>query len=68
MIINERLREYVESNGIKQSFLCNETGLSSDTISRILLSKRKITGEELLLICEALNIDPRSLMPLKAVS
>ena len=61
MWINLRLRAIVESKGIKQAYICEKTGLSADTVSRILNGLRKVTGEELLMICELLDVDPRSL-------
>lgn len=61
MWINLRLREIVESKGIKQAYICEKTGLSADAVSRILNGLRKVTGEELLMLCELLDVDPRSL-------
>lgn len=61
MNLNLRLREYLEEKGIKQSFICNKAGLSADVVSRILRCERKISAEEYLLICDALEIDPRRL-------
>lgn len=61
MNINAELKKIVEERGIKQSRICEKTGMTADAVSRILNSTRKITGEELLDICEFLNIDPREL-------
>ncbi len=63
MGVNARLKEYVEQKGIKQSFLCKTTGMSADSISRILNSSRKISADEFLNICSALNVDPRVFAP-----
>ena len=60
MTVNEKLRKIVDERGIKQSHICAETGLSPDAVSRILNSNRKITADEFLTICDALNVDPRS--------
>ena len=59
--INLRLKEIIESRGIKQSYISEQIGMTTDAISRILKGTRKITGEELLNICDLLDIDPRSL-------
>lgn len=59
--INSRLKSIIESRGIKQSYICEMTGMSADSVSRILRSTRKITGDELLDLCELLKIDPRTL-------
>lgn len=63
--VNEQLKEIVEERGIRQTFLVNKTGMSSDAISRILNSNRKITAEEFLSLCIALDVDPRSFFPCK---
>lgn len=59
MNVNERLKKIVEERGIKQSFLCEQTGMTPDAISRILNSNRKVTADEFLNICQVLNVDPR---------
>lgn len=61
MNINLRLKEIVESRGIKQVYICEKTGWSADTVSRILNGTRKITGEELLTLCDLFDVDPRNL-------
>lgn len=61
MSINQQIKEIVESKGIKQSYICQKTGMTPDAVSRILNGARKITGEELLLLCDLLDIDPRQL-------
>ena len=58
MSINERLNEYVTENGIKQIHIAQKTGLSPDTVSKILNNNRRILADEFLLICTALEIDP----------
>lgn len=62
MNLNLQLKEIVEARGIKQTYICKNTGMSADSVSRILRGERKITGEELLTICELLDIDPRTLL------
>lgn len=58
MSINERLSVYVSENGIKQVHIAQKTGLTPDTISKMLNGSRRILADEFLLICNALNIDP----------
>ena len=60
MNINEQINNYVVENGIKQTFLSKETGMSKDTISKILNNNRRIMADEFLKICQALKIDPRT--------
>lgn len=61
MDLNLQLKEIIEARGIKQAYICKNTGMTPDSVSRILRGERKITGEELLAICELLDIDPRIL-------
>ena len=58
MTINEWLNAYVSENGIKQIYIAQKTGLTPDTVSKILNGSRGILADEFLLICSALNIDP----------
>lgn len=58
MRINKLLAEIVEQRGIKQIYIAEKTGMSQDVISKILRCERKISAEEFLLICEALDINP----------
>lgn len=58
MSINEQLNKYVEENGIKQAYIAKSTGLSCDTVSKILNGNRRILADEFLLICTTLKIDP----------
>lgn len=58
MSINERLSVYVSENGIKQVYIAKKTGLTPDTVSKMLNGSRRILADEFLLICNALNIDP----------
>ena len=57
MNVNLRLREIVEEKGLKQKIISEKTGMSADCISRILNATRKITAEEFLDICDALELD-----------
>ena len=61
MNLNLRLKEIVDNRGIKQSYICEKTGMTPDAVSRILNGTRKITGEELLNLCDLLQVDPRTL-------
>lgn len=59
MTVNAKLRAFVVENGIKQSYICEQTGMSADTVSRILNSNRKVTADEFLDFCLVLGLDPR---------
>lgn len=57
MELNENIKKYLEEHGITQKFLCDKTGITPEKISNILNGKRKITGEELLKVAQALNVN-----------
>ncbi|MBC8610340.1 helix-turn-helix transcriptional regulator [Massilimaliae timonensis] len=59
MQLNENISRYIKSHGIKQSYISEKTGLSRDTVCKILNNKRKISGDELFLICDAIKVDPK---------
>lgn len=59
MNVNLKLKAIIEERGIKQSHICEKTGMTADCVSRILNSTRKISAEEFLKICEVLEIDPK---------
>lgn len=58
MSINDQLNAYLAKTGIKQVTLSKKTGISPDAISRILRNERKISAEEFLEICYALDLNP----------
>lgn len=58
MSINQKLKQYVDEKGIKQSYIRQKTGLSADAVSRVLNSTRKLQADEFLSICAALELDP----------
>ena len=55
-MIIENIAEYIKQQGIKQSFVCEKTGLTTQCISSILNGKRKLDIEEYEKICKALNV------------
>ena len=55
MSVGKNIKMYLESNGISQSFLSENTGIPNNTLSNMLNSKRRITVEEYFKICETLK-------------
>lgn len=62
MNVQDRVSEYVQNNGIRQSFIVQKTGLSKYIISAILNKKRKMSADEFELVCKALNKSPNDFM------
>ena len=55
-MINESIRNYVETNLISQRTLALKAGLNSDTLSKVLNGKRRLLADEYIRICDALCV------------
>ena len=55
-MVGARIKEYLNENGIKQTFLAEKTGLTNSVISDICIHDRKIDVLEYYKICKALNL------------
>ena len=55
-MVGSRIRNYLDENGIKRTFLAQRVGMSDSALSDALNEKRKIYAEEYYLICKALNV------------
>jgi plasmid maintenance system antidote protein VapI len=58
MNVQAKIAEYVQNNGIMQRFIAEKTGLSDVIVSNIINLKRKMTADEFVLFCKALNKQP----------
>jgi len=58
MNVQQRVAEYVRSNGIMQKFIVEKTGLSPVKVSNILNLNQRMTADELELFCRALKKQP----------
>lgn len=56
-MVGQRIKAYLNNNGIKQSFLSEKTDISNSILSAILAGSRKIEIMEYYRICRALNVD-----------
>lgn len=54
----EKIKKYMDDNGIKQVYVSEKTGIPENTLSIILNGKRKLYADELISIILALGIDP----------
>ena len=55
-MIGARIKNYLNENGIKQTFLAQKSGLTDSIISDICIHDRKIDCIEYYRICKALNL------------
>lgn len=56
MKANEALKTYAESNGIKQSFISEQSGIPESAVSRMLNGNIRLTADNFILICRALGV------------
>ena len=62
MVVQSKVAQYLEEQGIKQSWLAQKTGLTDNMISGILNGKRKMSADEFVCICKALGKNPNDFM------
>lgn len=55
-MLNQRIKNFMEERGIKQSFLNKQLNMKSSTVNALLNGNRKISAEEYFKICDALNV------------
>lgn len=56
-MVGQRIKAYLDENGIKKTFLCEKTGLSNPIMTEILSGRRRIEVMEYCRICQALKVD-----------
>ena len=54
-MIGIKVKQYLDENGIKYSFLSEKIGIPMNVLSPLLNGKRKMSVEEYFLICNALE-------------
>lgn len=58
MKVYEKVRVYIEENGLKQIIVAKKAGMSNVTFNAILAGKRTLYADDLRAICLALNVSP----------
>jgi len=56
------LREYIKERGVAISVIAKRTGIPDKALYNSLGKSRKLRGDELLLICNFLKVEPLSLL------
>lgn len=57
MEVGNKIKEYLEENGISQAFISRTTKIDTVKLNLSLNGNRKLTFEEYSLICGALKVD-----------
>ena len=58
MQVYEKVKQYLEERGIRQSFVAQKCNFSLSTFNAMMNGHRKMYAEDLRLICYALNVSP----------
>ena len=61
MRIYERIKKYLDDNGIKQNEIAKRSNIPENTFSMILNGKRKLEADEALSILKALGVDANTI-------
>jgi transcriptional regulator with XRE-family HTH domain len=57
--MNQRIRQFIKSNGMTFSFVAQRSGVGIKKFSRFMCDKQQMTTEEYEKICiDGLNVDP----------
>lgn len=58
-MLNSFIKQYLDDNGIKYTYVADEIGVAKNVFSSMLNGKRRITAEEYILICAAIKVDTK---------
>lgn len=67
-MVGLKIKEYLDENGIKYSYLSERAGMPMNILSPTLNGKRKMRVEEYFMICEILGLPAETFAPDKKVS
>lgn len=65
MQVYEKVRQYIDGQGIKQVAIAEKVGISKTTFNAIMNGKRTMYAEDLRAICLALNVSPEMFIEVK---
>lgn len=66
MYIYEKVREFIDKEGLKQNSVAKKAGIPVATFNAILNGKRTMYAEDLKAICEALNVNSSTFIEQKS--
>ena len=66
MKIYEKVRAYIDDNGMKQIAVAQKAGIPNSTFNAILNGKRILYADDLRAICLALNVSPETFIDFKS--
>lgn len=60
MLVYEKVRQYIDEHGIRQSFVAKKCNISTTTFNAMMNGKRKMYADDLRDICYALQVSPET--------
>lgn len=54
--VAQAVQDYLTEHGIKQTYLAQKCGWTKQKTSAIVLGKKKMTADEMAIICKAVNV------------
>jgi len=60
MRVYQKVRAYLNENGIKQKVVAQKSNISVTTFNAIMTGKRKMYADDLCAICNALKVKPET--------
>ena len=66
--VYEKVRTYIDDNGLKQISIAKKAGIPKATFNAILNGKRTLYADDLREICIALNVSPELFIDIKTKS
>ena len=67
MKVYERVRAYIDEQGLKQVVIAKKAGISNVIFNAILNGKRTLYADDLRAICLALNVSPETFIDFKSI-
>ena len=58
MCVYEKVRDYIDANGLKQVAVAQRAGISNVAFNAIMKGKKTLYADDLRAICLALNVSP----------
>ncbi len=68
MLVASVLKNLIEDKGVTYTFISSKTGITVDAISKSLSGRRRLAADEMILICQAANIDLSELLAAEKAS
>ena len=65
MQVYEKVRRYIDDQGMKQVAIAEKAGISKSTFNAIMNGKRTMYADDLRAICLALNVSPELFIEVK---